>query len=268
MNDPQADQNPPSEPPVGVLDRALTLVEFLRANCSWDAAQTHVSLRRFLLEESHEVVDAIDSGDDASLRDELGDLLLNVAFQIVVAEGRGAFDRENVVTTLEEKMRRRHPHLYGGEAVAWERSKAMERAGAKELDSGGILTDLVSGSDPLGHAHRIQARVSDVGFDWADARGAWTKVREEIEEVEEIGPETAQASPRLEEEIGDLLFAVVNFARLSGIHPTTALRRANMKFTRRFGRVEELAAEMGVRMEDAGLAALDQIWDAVKREEG
>lgn len=274
MNDPQADLNPHPEPPAGVLDRALALVEFLRANCPWDAAQTHVSLRRYLLEESHEVVDAIDQEDDGALRDELGDLLLNVAFQIVVGEGRGAFDREGVVRALEEKMRRRHPHLYGGEYVSWERLKAQERSAGRtdavtpseEPAPPGLLDDVVAGPDPLAHAKRIQSRVSEVGFDWADPRGAWEKLREEIDEVgEEL---TAGNGPALEEEIGDLLFATVNLARLAGIDPTVSLQRANMKFSRRFRRVEGLAQEAGIPMEDAGLEVLDGFWDRAKREEG
>lgn len=274
MNDPQADRKPHPEPPAGVLDRALSLVEFLRANCPWDAAQTHVSLRRYLLEESHEVIDAIDQEDDPALRDELGDLLLNVAFQIVVGEGRGAFDREGVVQALEEKMRRRHPHLYGGEYVSWERLKSRERSAAGpdpaeggdgQQDAGGLLDEVIAGPDPLAHARRIQARVSEVGFDWANPIGAWEKLREEIDEVgEELDGGTARA---LEEEIGDLLFATVNLARLTGVDPTVSLQRANVKFSRRFRRVEELAHEAGIRMEDAGLAVLDGFWDRAKREE-
>ncbi len=267
MDTPQADTPIPAHPSGGVLDRAQALVEFLRARCPWDAAQTPASLRRYLLEEAHEVVDAIDAADPGMLRDELGDLLLNVAFQVVVAEGRGAFAREEVVAGLEAKMRRRHPHLYGGEAVPWEEIKAMERGGGGAEGGPGLLTDLVGGTEPLKTAHRIQARVASVGFDWANARGAWEKVREEVEEV---GEELTGDDPTLalEEEIGDLLFAVVNLARLSRVDPTSSLQRANMKFSRRFSRVEELAAEAGIRMEDAGLEQLDRFWDAVKREEG
>jgi MazG family protein len=264
--EPQADANLPSPPPRDALDEALELVEFLRARCPWDAAQTHHSLRRYLLEEAHEVVDAIEASDDESLRDELGDLLLNLAFQIVVAEERSAFDRRSVVDGLKRKMRRRHPHLYGdGEAVSWEASKVAERAFPLETD-GGLLRDVVAGTDALAHAHRIQAKVATVGFDWPDSGGAWEKVREEIEEIEtEIGGGDHQ---RLEDEIGDLLFAIVNFARLSGVHPTTALVRANAKFSRRFGNVEAHAAKRGVDVQSAGLEMLNTIWNDVKREEG
>lgn len=272
MNEPQAAANPPVPPVTGRLDDALELVEFLRAHCPWDAAQTHTSLRRYLLEESHEVVDAIDAGDDEALRDELGDLLLNLAFQIVIGEEREAFDRVAVVDGLKAKMRRRHPHLYGdGERASWEALKAAERGGS--LDStGGILGDLLAGADPLAHAYRIQERVATVGFDWPNAHGALAKVREEVEEVaaELGGADTVNTGVdplRLEEEMGDLLFAVVNLARLSGVHPSTALTRASVKFSRRFRGVETLAAERGLALESAGLAALDAIWTEIKRSE-
>ena len=262
MTHPQPDENPPAKPLSGTLDRALALVEFLRSNCPWDAAQTPETLRRYLLEEAHEVVDAIDAGDPAALRDELGDLLLNVAFQVVIAEEGAAFDREEVVATLEAKMRRRHPHLYGGEAESWERIKARERGEGRQA---GLLDEVVAGSDPLAHANKVQARVAEVGFDWAEPAGAWEKVREEVEEIEAERVSGDQA--KLEEEIGDLLFAVVNFARLSGVHAPTALARANVKFARRFQRVEERARAGGIVMEEAGLEVLDRIWDEVKREE-
>lgn len=259
----QADPSPPGDTP-GALDRALALVEFLRANCPWDAAQTPSSLRRYLLEESHEVVDAIDAGDDDHLRDELGDLLLNVAFQIVIAEERGAFDREAVVSGLESKMERRHPHLYGGgESEPWEAIKARER-GLPAADAGaGVLARVPASSDALRHAYRIQERVAEVGFDWAEPIGALAKVREEVEEVAaELDPEP---SPRLEEEVGDLLFSVVNLARLAGVHPPTALSRANAKFTRRFEALEARAREQNIVVAEAGLEVLDRLWEEVKR---
>jgi len=264
VKEPQADLTPLPRQATGVLDRALALIEFLRSNCPWDAAQTHRSLRRYLLEETHEVIDAIESADDNSLRDELGDLLLNLAFQIVIAEERAAFDREDVVHGLERKMERRHPHLHGGEAVAWERLKARERGG-EEAPEDGLLSDLHPGPDPLAHARAIQARVSTVGFDWADATGAWAKVQEEVAEVRvEL---ERRDGPALEEEIGDLLFSIVNLARLVEVHPSLALGRASAKFERRFRRLEMLASERGVAIEAAGLEELDRIWNDVKREE-
>lgn len=265
MKSPQADHPDPTPAP-GALDRALALVEFLRANCPWDAAQTPRSLRRYLLEESHEVVDAIEAGDEAELRGELGDLLLNLAFQVVLGEERGAFDREEVVAGLEEKMRRRHPHLYGlGEAESWEALKAREREDAEREPSGGLLADLPSGLDPLQRAHRVQESVARVGFDWPSWHGALEKVREEVDEV---GVELrADDRERIEDELGDLLFSVVNLARLAGVHAPTALTRANAKFVRRFTALEALARERGIGMGEAGLEALDRLWDEAKRGE-
>ncbi len=243
------------------LDRALALVRFLRANCAWDAAQTPASLLPYLLEEAHEVSDAVIAANDADLESELGDLLLNVAFQVVLAEERGAFDAEAVVCHLEAKMRRRHPHLYGdGPPQKWEELKAQERAAADSQAT--LLSGLSGGLDPLSKAHRIQERVSTVGFDWADARGAFEKVAEELEEVREAME--AEPSDALEEELGDLLFAVVNLTRLAGTHSLQALQRANQKFTRRFDALELLARERGVELGRASLEELDALWDIVK----
>lgn len=265
MTHPQPDENPHSKPPTATLDRALALVEFLRARCPWDAAQTPTSLRRYLLEEAHEVVDAIDAGDEDALRDELGDLLLNLAFQVVIGEERGAFDRTSVVEALETKMRRRHPHLYGGEAVGWEQLKAQEKGVVDEGGRIGILRGMVAGADSLAFAHKLQSRVAEVGFDWPDSAGAWAKVEEEVAEIE---TEIASGSAlRLEEEIGDLLFAVVNFARLSGVHAPAALARANVKFSRRFEKVEARAHDQGIQVDEAGLDVLDRLWNEVKGEE-
>jgi nucleoside triphosphate diphosphatase len=243
------------------LDRALALVRFLRANCAWDAAQTPRSLLPYLLEEAHEVSEAVVAGDEPGLESELGDLLLNVAFQIVLAEERGAFSGEEVVSHLEAKMRRRHPHLYGdGPEVPWEELKARERSSADQDAT--LLSGLTGTLDPLSKAHRIQERVSTVGFDWADARGAFQKVAEELEEVrEEMESGNTDA---LEEELGDLLFAVVNLTRLTGQHSMQALQRANQKFIGRFDALELLARERGVELGKASLEELDLLWDEVK----
>ena len=242
-----------------VLDRSLELVRFLRQNCPWDAAQTPESLLPYLLEEAHETADAVTSGDDANLESELGDLLLNIAFQIVLAEERGAFTAGDVVTHLEAKMRRRHPHLYGdGPEVPWEELKAREREHLGES----VLSGLAKGLDPLSKAHRIQEKVSAVGFDWADASGAFAKVAEELEEVREV-MESGDSSA-LEEELGDLMFAVVNLTRLAGSHSLQTLQRANQKFTARFEGLEDLARERGVTLGTASLEELDALWDEVK----
>ena len=255
---------PPAAPASGgVLDRALALVQFLRAHCPWDAKQTPHSLQRYLLEEAHEVAEAINAGDPAAVRDELGDLLLNVAFQVVIGEEQGTFGREEVVAGLEQKMRRRHPHLYGlGEPEAWSAIKARERAGRP---AEGLISAVPSGLDPLLRAHRMQERVAAVGFDWPDWRGAWDKVREETGEVREALERGD--TDHVEDELGDLLFAVVNLVRLAGAHPSAVLGRANAKFARRFGGIEALAAERGVVLGRATLEELDVLWDEVKRRE-
>ena len=255
---------PPAEP---TLDRALALVEFLRAGCAWDAAQTPRSLVRYLLEESNEVADAILRDNAAEIEDELGDLLLNLAFQIVIAEEQGRFHRGGVVAKLEAKMQRRHPHLWGnGPAESWQTIKARERAerpSARERES--LLDEVPTGLDPLARAERLQARAASVGFDWPHARGAWEKVREELEEVHnELETETAE---RLEEELGDLIFAVVNLVRLAGASAPTCLAGANTKFSQRFRAVERLAGERGLQMETASLDELDEFWDEVKQAE-
>lgn len=242
------------------LDRALDLVRFLRTRCPWDAAQTPRSLLPYLLEEASEVAEAVAEGDDEELASELGDLLLNLAFQIVLAEERRAFDAETVVRRLETKMRRRHPHLYGeGEPGDWETLKAKERG------EHSILHGIARGLEPLARAHRIQERVSAIGFDWADARGAFEKVAEELEEVRQALE--AEPSPALEEELGDLLFAVVNLTRLAGAHALNALHNANQKFSRRFETLERLAGERGITLGEATLEELDRLWEEAKRRE-
>ncbi len=246
-------------PGPGTLDRAVRLVRYLRQHCPWDADQTAESLIPHLLEETHEVVEAIREGSHLELEGELGDLLLNLAFQIVVAEEEGTLDSESVYARLEAKMIRRHPHLFGnGEKQDWETLKAEERTGDE-----GVLSGLAKGLDPLTKAYRIQERVAAVGFDWEDYRGAYAKVEEELGEV----GSAVTDQQGVEEEIGDLLFAAVNLARLAGTHPTTALARANRKFRVRFERLEELAKQRGIALESAGLAALDALWEELKREE-
>jgi len=241
------------------LDRALDLVRFLRANCPWDQAQTPHTLIPHLLEETHEVVDAIREGDPEALQAELGDLLLNLAFQVVLAEEEGDGDAAAVYARLEEKMVRRHPHLFGeGERQDWETLKVKERS-----PEAGVLSGLAKGLDPLTKAHRMQERVAGVGFDWDDHHGAWDKVAEELEEVREALESSDQAA--VEEELGDLLFAVVNLTRLGGKHSTTILDQANRKFHGRFERLEALARARGIRMEEAGLEVLDGLWEEIKR---
>ena len=248
-------------PGPGTLDRAVRLVRFLRENCPWDAEQTAESLIPHLLEETHEVVDAIRDGGPEDVEGELGDLLLNLAFQIVVAEESGTMASDSIYARLEEKMIRRHPHLFGeGERQDWEALKAAERKPDEN-----VLSGMAKGLDPLTKSFRIQERVAAVGVDWESYEGAWDKVSEELKEVREAVE--AGDDQAVQEEIGDLLFAAVNLARLAGPHPTTALSRANTKFQARFDRLEQIALERSIPLESAGLEALDALWDEVKREE-
>ncbi|MFL5619049.1 MAG: nucleoside triphosphate pyrophosphohydrolase [Gemmatimonadaceae bacterium] len=248
------------------LEETVELMKDLRRRCEWDAAQTHESLRPYLLEEAYEVDDAIRSGNDTLLREELGDLLLQVLFHSVVAEERGAFDFGDVVEGFLRKMKSRHPHLYeGGERQSWEGMKAKKRASIVD----GLPADLPS----LHRTFRLQDRAAGVGFDWPDASGAAAKVEEELAEVRAEVARGAEPSAygvpdeRLEEELGDLLFAVVNLSRKLGVHPSLALDKANVKFAARFQEIERLARERGIDVGTAGLPVLDSLWDEIKSEE-
>ena len=247
-------------PGPGSLDRALSLVRYLRAECPWDSKQTPESLIPHLLEETHEVIDAIREGNVNALEGELGDLLLNLAFQIVIAEEAGQLDADSVYGCLETKMIARHPQLFGnGEHQEWETLKATER-----MADEGVLHGLAKELDPLTKAYRIQERVAAIGFDWPDHEGAHDKVTEELEEVAEAVQ--LGSSQSVLEEVGDLLFAVVNLARLTDTHPTTALARGNAKFHERFEKLEALAKERGIDITTAGLETLDMMWEEVKQE--
>lgn len=246
--------------PKATLEDTLVLMKDLRARCEWDAAQTHDSLRPYLVEEAHELDDALRAGDDTHMREELGDVLLQVLFHSVVAEQRGAFDIGDVAAGLIAKMHRRHPHLYGdGVRQDWEAMKAARR--------GSIEDGLASGLPALHRAHRLQDRAAGVGFDWDDVHGPADKVAEELGEVRAVIEEpegTAGRQDRLEGELGDLLFAVVNLCRKANVHAGLALDRANAKFTRRFTAMERLAASRDIDVKTAGLSVLDPLWDEVK----
>ena len=253
------------------LDDTLALMRDLRQRCEWDAAQTHESLRPYLIEEAHELDDAIRLEDDKLLREELGDLLLQVLFHSVLAEERGAFSFADVAEGLITKMKGRHPHLYGDSAKEpWERMKSRNRAS--------IADGLPAALPALHRAHRLQDRAAGVGFDWPDVAGPAAKVEEELQEVREElrqSPAPRAGAPpvldarhyALEAELGDLLFAVVNLCRKAGVHASIALDKANAKFERRFKEIERLAKERGLDVSHAGLERLDQLWDEAKRAE-
>jgi nucleoside triphosphate diphosphatase len=255
------------------LGRAMAMVKDLRIRCPWDRAQTRETLRPYLVEEALELDHALAEGDARAIQGELSDLLLHLAFQLVLAEESGEFSPDEVVQGLERKMRRRHPHLFElGEPEPWEAIKRRERQG-RVLD--GIVPTLPS----LLMASRLQERAASVGFDWPDVSGPLTKIKEELAEVEvelqaaqpaEVPPDPDPNTPSrvpsdaLIDEIGDLLFAVVNLARKAGVQPVLALDRANRKFRSRFDEVERLAAEREIDVSTAGLEVLDRLWDEVK----
>ena len=251
--------------PKATLEDTLALMRDLRARCEWDAAQTHQSLRPYLVEEAAELDEAIRLEQDPLIREELGDVLLQVLFHAVIAEERGAFDMSDVASGLIAKMRARHPHLYdGGDREPWERMKALRRASIED----GLPPALPS----LHRAHRLQDRASGVGFDWPDAEGPAQKVAEELAEVRAqlpsgADPDEGTRQAKLEAELGDLLFAVVNLCRKCGVHASLALDAANAKFVRRWTAIERLAAERGMDVPGAGLEALDAMWDEVKKGE-
>src|SRR5213078_2812769 len=244
------------------LSRALALVRDLRARCPWDHAQTRETLRPYLVEEALELDQALKGGEPVELRDELGDLLLHLAFQIVIGEERRELDAETVTRALEEKMWRRHPKLFGDserpDHETWERTKRRERSAVS-----GTLRCLPSTLPPLLMAYRLQERAAGVGFDWPDATGPMEKVKEETAELEREAERDAR-----EAELGDLLFAVVNLSRKLGIEPNQALEKANAKFTRRFEAVEQLAGERGLDVGRASLEELDKLWNEIKASEG
>lgn len=258
--------------PKATLEDTLSLMRDLRARCEWDAAQTHDSLRPYLIEEAHELDEALAAESDVHVREELGDLLLQVLFHSVVAEERGSFDVGDVCAGLIAKMKRRHPHLYGdGARVGWEALKASTRRSIEE--------GLPAGLPALHRAHRLQDRAAGVGFDWNDLEGPAAKVAEELAEVRDHLPHLRPrgdghappiADDRLslvEGELGDLLFAVVNLCRKAGVHASLALDKANAKFARRYSAMETLADARGIDMPGAGLQALDALWEEVKEGE-
>jgi len=240
------------------LGRILDLVRTLRARSDWPRAQTRETLRPYLLEEALELEQAIADDEPNALRTEVGDVLLHVAFQIVIAEERGEFDAETVVSGLEAKMRRRHPHAFADAPAptSWERAKSVERPTAS------VFEGLPRTLPPLLAAFRLQERAAGVGFDWPDAEGPLAKVHEELDELE--GARGGEERERIAEEVGDLLFAVVNVARKLGVAPTSALDAANRKFRERFAGVEQLARSRGRDLYAMSLEELDGLWEEVK----
>ena len=240
------------------MDRLLSIMALLRdpvAGCEWDRAQNWATIAPYTIEEAYEVADAIERGDVADLKDELGDLLFQVVFHARIAEEAGLFDFADVATAIADKMERRHPHVFDDAEASpgWETLKAAERS--KASDSG-ALGGVAAGLPALLRAAKLQKRAARTGFDWPDAAGPRAKILEELDEVATAAPDA------VEEEVGDLLFAVVNYARHLGIDPEAALRRGNAKFERRFAGMEALA---GAAFEALDLDGKEALWQQVKR---
>jgi MazG family protein len=240
--------------------------------CPWDRAQDFASIAPYTIEEAYEVADAIGRNDLDDLRDELGDLLLQVVFHARMAEEQGAFSFADVVEAICEKLVRRHPHVFGDERIdsaaeqsrAWEKLKAAETE-ARAAGPGALLGAVPAALPALSRAVKLGRRAAAVGFDWADAMGVRRKIAEELAEVDEALSHGDTAA--LEEEVGDLLFAVANFARHAQLDPEGALRAANAKFTRRFAALEACVAGSGRSWAQLSAAELDALWTAVKARE-
>lgn len=260
--------------PNGGILRLRAIMRALRdpaTGCPWDIEQTFATIAPYTIEEAYEVADAIARQDWEELKGELGDLLFQSVFHAQMAEEAGLFDLDAVADTMSDKMVARHPHVFGNESREksaaqqtrdWEAIKAAERAGKAEK---GTLAGVALGLPALLRAHKLQKRAARVGFDWPSARDVLDKILEESQELVEA--QAGSEPAHIEEEYGDLLFVMANLGRHIGVEPEAALRAANAKFERRFGRVEALLAESGKRPEDSDLAEMDRLWSAVKEEE-
>lgn len=253
------------------ITKLLEIMDSLRdpdSGCPWDLEQDFATIAPYTIEEAYEVADAIDRDDMPGLRDELGDLLFQVVFYARMAKEAGAFDFGDIVDGICDKMLRRHPHVFGNadERAAglregsWERIKAEERG---QRDDSGALAGVARSLPALKRAQKLGKRAAGVGFDWPDGSGVRDKIREEFDELEEaVG--TGERG-QVEEEFGDLLFAMVNLARHLDVDAETALMGANLKFERRFREMERTITESGGRLQDHGLESLDREWRAAKR---
>jgi len=260
--------------PRGGLARLVTIMARLRdpdTGCPWDIAQDFASIAPYTIEEAYEVADAIEQENWPELREELGDLLLQVVFHARIAEDRGLFDLDDVAGAIADKMVDRHPHVFGNESRDktaeqqtrdWETIKAFERAASEKS---GTLDGVALGLPALLRAVKLQKRAARVGFDWPETSHVISKIKEEAEELREAA---AHHDPdHVEEEFGDLMFVMANLARHMNLCPETALRRANTKFTRRFERIEALLQEAGKTPGDSDLAEMDRLWNRAKAEE-
>jgi tetrapyrrole methylase family protein/MazG family protein len=236
--------------------------------CPWDRRQTKEDLKPFLIEETYEILEALDKGDDQGLQEELGDLLFHIIFMARIAEEEGAFDIDDVIAGIAEKMRRRHPHVFGNAEVSdahevetnWARLKAAE----KPRDS--LMQGLPRHLPALMRAYRLTQRASQVGFDWEHTDQVWTKLEEELKEFQQALREKRKEA--LQEELGDILFTLVNLARFINCDPEDALRRTTNKFAARFAYIEQRLHEQGKTLHEASLAEMDALWEEGKGKQG
>jgi len=246
------------------IEKFVKIVRRLRKECPWDREQTHKSIRHSLIEETYEVIEAIDQNDSDELKKELGDLLLHIVLHSVMAEEEKSFTLEDVIDSISEKMVRRHPHVFGDAVVEdshevkknWEHIKLTE--GRKSVIDG-VPMEMPA----LLRALRIQEKASKVGFDWKKKRDVWKKVEEEMNEL--AGAERSRNHRHIEEEYGDVLFSLVNYSRFIGVNPEFALKESIKKFTKRFYHIEQELQRRGKRIGSVSMKEMDEIWDAKKK---
>jgi ATP diphosphatase len=258
------------------ISRLIEIMAALRTpgtGCPWDLEQNFETIAPYTLEEAYEVADAIARGDLTDLREELGDLLLQVVFHARMAQEQGAFDFGDVVQAITEKLLRRHPHVFGEAQglspddvkLLWDRIKSEEKAGKQAAEPAGALAGVPVGLPALTRALKLQQKAGKVGFDWNDPLAVLAKIREEADEIEHDLAAGNRAAAAVE--VGDLLFAVVNLARHLDADPEAVLRATNAKFERRFGAIEQALAARGKTPQEATLAEMDALWDAAKASE-
>jgi nucleoside triphosphate diphosphatase len=260
---------------IGRLLEIMAALRTPKTGCPWDLEQNFATIAPYTLEEAYEVADAIARDDLTDLKEELGDLLLQVVFHARMAEEQNAFDFNDVVQAITEKLIRRHPHVFGdersqtAEAVKglWERVKAEEKAARNGPEPDGALAGVPIALPALTRALKLQEKASKVGFDWNDPRAVLRKIREETDEIEDALDSAAANPKEAAAEVGDLLFAAVNLARHLHADPETLLRQTNQKFERRFASIEIALAAKGKAPQDATLAEMDALWDEAKRAE-
>ena len=248
------------------FQKLIDVLESLLApgGCEWDRKQTHQSLVPYLLEETHEVIEAIEKGDMHSLKEELGDLMLHVLFQAKLAETEGHFNISDSLKDISEKLIRRHPQVFNDDKSSSDNNLSWEQAKKKEKKRDSVLDGVPLSLPTLTRARRIQEKASSVGFDWKEIKPIWSKVHEEISELSEAI--TLEQKDKIQDEMGDVLFSVVNLARFLDIDPEASLRQTIRKFESRFKKVEK-SFENSEQMSKASLDQMDKIWNQAKEEE-